>query len=181
MFLHFRPFYNLTSNDLRPLTLYVTFDLMNIRRSPYNINKFGSNWTSTVQMTWPQMTFDIGIWHLTSWTCEGSNNEVWFQSDFNFSSRAKFTLSAYLTTWPQMTIHLGIWPLTSSTNEDSFVASMTQDWLKSINACERVQSNVNHFSKTTTTVDKAILLSFLLRQATQKICFFKSKQTFYFL
>ena len=88
-------------------------------RSP----QFGSNRTSTFQMrpfshfqpilqldlTWP---LNFGIWPLTPWTYEGSHilsmNQVWFQSDFNFSNKAIFTFLAYLTTWPQMTFDLGI-------------------------------------------------------------------------
>ena len=91
--------------------------------------------------TWPKMTFDLGIWPSTAWTYEGSHiisiNQIWFQSDFNFSNEATFTFLAYLTTWPQMTFDLDMWPLTSSTNEGSHVASMTQLWLKSIKACGR--------------------------------------------
>ena len=89
--------------------------------------------------TWPQMTFDLGIWPLTTWTYEGSHiisiNQVWFQSDFNFSNEAIFPFSACLTTWPQMTFDLDMCLLTSSTNKSSYVASMTQLWLESIKAC----------------------------------------------
>ena len=60
------------------------------------------------------MTFDLGIWPLTTWTYEGSHilsiNQVWFQLNFNFSNKAIFTFLAYLTTWPQMTFDIGIWP-----------------------------------------------------------------------
>ena len=60
--------------------------------------------------TWPQMTFDLGIWPSTIWTYEGSHiisiNQVGFQSDFNFSNEATFTFSTNLTTWPQMTLTL---------------------------------------------------------------------------
>ena len=81
--------------------------------------------------TWPQMTFDLGIWPLTTWTYEGSHiisiNQVWCQSDFNFSNEATFTFSAYLTTWPQMTFDLSIWPLTTWTYEGSHM-SINQVW-----------------------------------------------------
>ena len=91
--------------------------------------------------TWPLMTFDLGIWPLTTWRYKGSHivsiNQVWFQSDINFSNEATFTFSAYLTTWPQMTFDLDMWPLTSSINAGYHVASMTQLWLKSIKACGR--------------------------------------------
>ena len=62
--------------------------------------------------TWSQMTFDLGIWPLTTWTYKGSHiipinqvNQVWFQSDFNFSMRplSHFSLSYNLTSddlWP---------------------------------------------------------------------------------
>ena len=66
---------------------------------------------------------------LTAWTYEGSHiislNQLWFQSDINFSNEAIFTLSAYLTTWPRMTFDLSMWPLTSSTNEGSHAAPVS--------------------------------------------------------
>ena len=62
------------------------FDHMNIWRFPYYINKLQvwlksdfnlSNEAiftfSTDLTTWPQMTFDLGIWLLTAWTYEGSH------------------------------------------------------------------------------------------------------------
>ena len=88
-------------------------------------------------ITWPLMTFDLGIWPLTTWKNKRSHivsiNHIWFQSDINFSNEDTFTFSAYLTTWPQMAFDLNLWPFTSSTN--SHVASMTQLWLESIKAC----------------------------------------------
>ena len=85
--------------------------------------------------TWPQMTFDPGIWPLTAWTYEGSHvisiNQVWFQSDFNFSNETIFTCSAYFTTWPQMTFDPGIWPLTAWTYEGSHILSINQVWFQS--------------------------------------------------
>ena len=60
---------------------------------------------------WPHMTFDLHLWPLTSWTCEGSYiiliNQVWFQSDFNFSNEVNFTFWAHLIIWPR-------WPFTSA-------------------------------------------------------------------
>ena len=92
-------------------------------------------------INWHHMTFDLHLWPLTSWVCEGSYiiwiNQVWFQSNFNFSNEVNFTFWANLATWPQMTFDLHMWPSTSSTNEGSHVASMTQLWLKSTRACGR--------------------------------------------
>ena len=108
-------------------------------QSDFNFSNEATFTFSVYLTTWSQMTFDLGIWHLTTWTYEGSHiisiNHVWFQSDFNFSNGANFTFSAYLSTWPQMTFDLDMWPLTSSTNESSHVAPRTQVWLKSIKAC----------------------------------------------
>ena len=114
---HFHIFslsYNLTSDDLWPWNM--TSDRINIWRFPYYINKpslvksdfnFSNKAIFTFLAyltTWPQMTFDLGIWSLTAWTYEGSHiisiKEVWFQLDFNFSNKAICTFLAYLTTWP---------------------------------------------------------------------------------
>ena len=58
-----------------------------------------------IDLTW---LFDLYLWPLTSWLCEGSYvmsiNHVWFQSDFNFSNEVNFTFWAHLTTWPD-----GLW------------------------------------------------------------------------
>ena len=120
------------------------FDHMNIWRFPYYINKpslvqirfqlfkwgYFSYLLSAYLTTRPQMTFDLRIWPLTTWTYEGSHiisiNQVWFQSDFNFSNEATFTFAAYLTTWPQMTFDLGIWPLTAWTYEGSHIITINQ-------------------------------------------------------
>ena len=110
-------------------------------QSDFNFSNEANFTFSAYLIIWPQMTFDLGRWPLTSWTLEGSNitsiNQVWFQSDFNFSNEANFTFSAYLIIWPQMTFDLDMWPLTSSTNEGSHVAPMTQVWLKSMKVCGR--------------------------------------------
>ena len=94
-----------------------------------------------------------------------------------FKMRTTFTFSAYLTIWHQMTFDL--WTLTCElrshqlTNEGSHAASMIQ-WPSTFDGWNpwkhvKLESNVNPFSwQTTTTVDKVIPLSFLLRQATQK-------------
>ena len=79
---HFHTFslsYNLTSDDRWPW--YMTFDQMNIWRFPYYINKpslvpielqpFQMRPFSHIQpylTTWLQMTFDLGMWPLTSLT-----------------------------------------------------------------------------------------------------------------
>ena len=83
---HFHIFslsYNLTSDDLWPW--YMTFDCMNIWRVTYFINnqvwfKSDINFPnetiftfSAYLTTWPQMTFDLDIWNLTSSTNEGSH------------------------------------------------------------------------------------------------------------
>ena len=85
--------------------------------------------------SWPQMTFDLDLWPLTTWTYKGSHtisiNQVWFQLDFNFLNKAIFTFSAYLTTWPQMTFDLGMWPLISWTYEGSHIISINQVWFQS--------------------------------------------------
>ena len=123
---HFHIFslsYNLISDDLWPG--YMTFDYMNIWRFSYYIN---NHWfqTSTFQMrsfshfhltTWPQMTFDPGIWPLMAWTHEGSQiisiSQVWFHLDFNYSNEAIFTLLAYLTdnlTSDDLWLWCDLWP-----------------------------------------------------------------------
>ena len=122
---HFHIFslsYNLTSDDLWPW--YMTFDCTIIWRFPYYINKPGLVPIGLLQLfkkviftflaCWPQMTFDLYIWPLTTWTYEGSHIST-----------------------NQQTFDLDIWPLTSSTNEGSHVAPMTQLWLKAIKACGR--------------------------------------------
>ena len=84
--------------------------------------------------TWPQVTFDLGMWPLSSLTYEGSHVasmiQVWFQLDFNFSNETNFTFLAYFPTWPQMTFDLSMWPLSSLTYEGSHVASMIQVWFQ---------------------------------------------------
>ena len=74
---------------------------------------------------WPHMIFDLHLWPLTSWRCEGSYIvsliQVWFQSDFNFSNEVNFTFWIHRTTWPLMTFDLGIWPLTVWTFKRSHI------------------------------------------------------------
>ena len=94
-FTFFSPSYNLTSDDLWPW--YVTFDLMNIWRFPYYTNKsslvpiglptFQMKSISTFSAyltSWPQMTFDLDMWPLTSSTNEGSHvasmTQLWLKS-----------------------------------------------------------------------------------------------------
>ena len=63
------------------------------------------------------MTFDLHLWHLTSWTCKGSYiisiNQVWFQLDFNLSNEVHFTFWEHLTTWPlwPLTLVYDLWPM----------------------------------------------------------------------
>ena len=94
---HFHIFslsYNLTSDDLWPC--YITFDCMNIWRftyyiihqvwfnSDFNFSNEGIFTFSAYLTTWPQMTFDLDIWHLTSSTNEGSHvasmTQLWLKS-----------------------------------------------------------------------------------------------------
>ena len=83
---------------------------------------------------WPQMTFDLGILPLTTWTYKGSHiisiNQVWFESDFNFSNEATFTFSAYLITWPQMTFDLDMWPWPHQQNPSKHVEVQQQHGTK---------------------------------------------------
>ena len=75
------------------------------------------------------MTFDLHLWPLTSWTCEGSYissiNQLWFQWNFNFSNEANFTFWAHLTAWHLMTFDLGKLPLTTWTYKGSYNVSIT--------------------------------------------------------
>ena len=74
-----------------------------------------SNFTFSGYLTiWPQMTFDLVMWPLISWSYESfhviSKNQVWFKSDFSFSNKTNFTFSALVY------LQLGLrWLLTSST------------------------------------------------------------------
>ena len=119
------------------------------------------------------MTFDLGTWPLTAWTYEGSHiisiNQVWFKSDFNFSNEAIFTFSAYLATWIQMTFDLDTWPLTSSTNKGFRVTSTTL--VKIHQSVWKLEPNVNPFFTTDNNYSGQSdpYVSFLLRQATQKL------------
>ena len=95
-----------------------------------------ANFTFSAHLTtWPHMNFDLNMWPLTSSTNEGfhviSINQVWFESDFDFSIEANFAFSAYLTSCPYMTFDLGMWPLTSTTNEGSHLISINQVWFES--------------------------------------------------
>ena len=126
-------------------------------KSDFNFSNEAICTFSAYLTTWPQMTFDLGICPLTTWSYEESHgpshiisiniNKVWVQSDFNFSNEATFSLfSAYLTTWPHMTFDFDMWPLISSTNVGSHVASMqTHIWLKSIKACGRYSQMLTCF------------------------------------
>ena len=95
-----------------------------------NKSKFTFQDILQVDLRWP-LTL---IWLLTTWTYKGfhiiSINQVWFKSDFNFSNKAIFTISAYLTTWPKMTFDLGTWPFTAWTYEGSHIISINQVWFK---------------------------------------------------
>ena len=68
--------------------------------------------TSHGQTNIPHMTYDLHLWHLTSWTCEGSYiismPQVWFQLNFTLSNEANFIFWAHLTAWPLMIFDLGM-------------------------------------------------------------------------
>ena len=117
--------------------------------------------------TWPQMTFDLGIWPLTTWTYEDSHIisinqlQVWFQSNFNFSNEANFTYSAYLITWPQMTFaglsstcnyvdmsstwekHADVDTKNISQHTSTCYSNQTVLW----NTCETKKNNVKFFKR----------------------------------
>ena len=80
---------------------HMTFDPMNMRRFLHYMKnaliyqvwfqldfKFSKvNFTFlAILTTWPLMTFNLGIWPLTTWTYKGSHivsiNQDWFHSDF---------------------------------------------------------------------------------------------------
>ena len=69
---------------------------------------FSLSYNLTSDELWPwYMTFDhMNIWRFPYYI--NSLNEVWFQSDVNFSNKAIFTFLAFLTTWPQITFDLGM-------------------------------------------------------------------------
>ena len=131
--------YKLTSHDLWPSS--VTFDLMNMWKFLHFINKPSLVPIGLQLFKWGKYYIlspsnnltsdDLLLWCMTfAWTYNGSHivsiNQIWFQSDFNFSNEATFTFSAYLTTWPQMTFNLDMWPLISSTNEGSHIVSLVE-------------------------------------------------------
>ena len=163
------------------------------------------------------MTFDLHLWPLTSWTCEGSyilsTNQIWFQLDVTFSNEVNFTFGPHLTTWPLMTFdhmnlqkvpycinkpslvpiglklfkwdnfysfslsyHLtsdDIWPwyvIFDFINKWGFSCCIYDPTLVEIHqSMWKAEANVNLFSQQTTTGENVIpIVSFLLRQATQK-------------
>ena len=71
---------------------------------------------SSYLTSWPQMTFDLDLWPLTAWPYESSHiipiNQVWFQSDFNFSNEATFTFSPILQLDRRLLLTLicDLWP-----------------------------------------------------------------------
>ena len=86
------------------------------------------------------MSFDLHLWPLTSWTCEGSYNisinQVWFQLDFNFSNSVNFTV------WP---------PSYNLTSDDLLHWYMTFDCMNiqrgpyCINKPRLIQIGLQHF------------------------------------
>ena len=151
-------------------------------QSDFNFSNKVNFTFSAYHTTWPQMTFDLGRWPLTSWTYEGSNitsiNQVWFQSDFNFSNEANFTFSAYLIIWPQMTFDLDMWSLTSSTNEGFPCCTYDPSLVEIHESMWKIEANVNPSSQrrrrrrtdnhNNNRGQSDPYMSFLLMQATQK-------------
>ena len=64
-----------------------------------------------IDLTWP-LTFICDLW--PHGEVKGSYitsiNQVWFQSDSNFSNEVNFTFWDHLTTWPLMTFVYDLWP-----------------------------------------------------------------------
>ena len=92
----------------------------------FHISILSYNLTSDDLWPW-YMTFD----HMNIWQFPYYTNQVWFKSDFNFSTEAIFTFSAFHTTWPQMTFDLGTWPLTAWTYYGSHIITINQVWFQS--------------------------------------------------
>ena len=109
----------------------------------YQLTKFGSNWTFSNEVNFtfwanltpkPLMTFDLGIWPLTTWTYEGSHNYcinkpslalIWLQL-LKWGHSHIFSLSYNLTSndlWPwYMTFYLiNIWRVPYCINKPSLV------------------------------------------------------------
>ena len=102
--------------DLWPVTIrtYEGSHIISINQVWFKLHFNFSNETiftfSAYLTTWPQMTYDLGIWPLTTWTYEGSHiisiNQVWFQLDFQLFKWGHFyifSLSYNLTSddlWP---------------------------------------------------------------------------------
>ena len=167
--------------DLQP------FDCMKIWRFPYYINNqvwFKSEFNfsneaiftfSAYPTTWPQMTSDLGIWPLTTWTYKGfhiiSINQVWFLIGlqlFKWGHFHIFNLSYNLTS-----DDLWSWYVTSDLiNKWRFPCYIYDPTLVEIHqSMWKLQPNVNLFSQQTTTDNRAQsdpYVSFLLRLATQK-------------
>ena len=125
--------------------------------------------------TWPQMTFDLGIWPLTAWTYEGSHKPSLVPTGlqlFKWGYFHIFSLSYSLTSddlWPwYVTFDLiNKWGFPCCIYDPSLVEIHQSMW--------KLEPNVNLFSQqTTTTTDNNNsgqsdpYVSFLLRQATQK-------------
>ena len=168
--------YKLTSHD--PWPLFVTFDFMNIWRFLHYINNPSLVPIGLQLFKWgefyilsPILQLDLW-WPLTARTYKGFHNvlinQVWFQSDFNFSNESTFTFSAYLTTWPQITFDQDV--TFHLINKWGFPCCIYDPTLVEINqSMWKVEPNVNLFSQQTTTTDNNMgqsdsYVSFLLRE-----------------
>ena len=82
---------------------------------------------------WPSfVTFNL----MNMWRFQNCiNKPCLFPIRLQLFKWGNFTFWAYFTTWPQMTFNFDMWPLTLSRNEGSHIASMTQHWLKTVEAC----------------------------------------------
>ena len=111
---------------------------------------------------WPwYMTFDcMNIWRFTYYI----NKPSLVQTGHQLFKWGHFHISAYLTTWPQMILK---WGFPCCTYNPTLIEIHQSMW--------KIEPNFNPFSQQTTTTDNNYsgqsdpYVSFLLRQATQKI------------
>ena len=171
------------------------FDHMNIWRFPYHINKPSlvqiglgtfqmrpfSHFQPILQLDlrWPLMLVN-DIWpheHMKVPISYHINKPNLVPIGLQLFKWGHFHILVHLTTWPQMTFDLDMWLLISSTNEGFHVASMTQLWLKSIKSCGSEMSTCFYNNRHQTTDNNNNrgqsdhYVSFLLRQATQKLAY----------
>ena len=89
--------------------------------------KFANEWNLTFSSyftTKPPLSFDFGMWHLTSWIMKVPMLETQTKLvpiGHQLFKWDQFNVLEYLSTWPQKTFDSGTWHLTSSINESSHV------------------------------------------------------------